>query len=138
MNAYRWEDIRVGLTHSFEAEFTEQMAKDFAALSGDINPLHVNAEYARSQGFPGPVLFGLMSSSLYSKLAGVYLPGKYSLLQGIDIDFNSPVFVGDRLTVTGKVSHLTEAYRRFEVKANIRKADGKLVSKATLRVGFHG
>jgi acyl dehydratase len=138
MNLYQWSDIHVGLTHSFEASFTEEMAQRFAALSGDINPLHVDREYAIAAGFPAPVLFGMMTSSLYSRLAGVYLPGKYALLQGIDIDFSAPCFAGELLTVTGEVAYRTEAFRRFEVKASIRKMDRKLVSKATIRVGFHG
>ena len=54
------------------------------------------------------------------------------------LDFNGPVFAGEMLTVSGEVAYMTEAYRRFEVKASIRKADRKLVSKATIRVGFHG
>jgi hypothetical protein len=40
--------------------------------------------------------------------------------------------------VAGKIVHMTEAYHRFEIKASIRKEDGRLVSKATIRVGFHG
>jgi 3-hydroxybutyryl-CoA dehydratase len=137
MKEYRWEDLSVGLTHGFESTFTEEMAQHFAFISGDINPLHVDREYASSVGFDSPVIFGMMTSSLYSTLVGVYLPGKYALLQGIDIDFNSPVFAGEKLFVQGEIIFLSEAYRRLEVKASIRKEGRKLVSKAMIRVGFH-
>ena len=137
MNEYRWSDIHVGLKHEFEAVLTAEDARSFAALSGDLNPLHVDEAYAVDAGFPGPVLFGLLTSSLYSRLVGVYLPGKFALLQGIDIDFSSPCHAGDRLHVAGEVVYLNEAYRRFEIKAAIRKDDRKLVSKAIIRVGFH-
>jgi 3-hydroxybutyryl-CoA dehydratase len=138
MNTYRWEDIHEGLKHSFQATFTEKMMQDYASLSGDFNPLHVDTAYAQGRGFPGPVVFGLMTSSLYSQLVGMYLPGKLALLQGIDIDFNTPCHADDPLIVEGQVTFLNEAYHRFEIRARIRKADGKLVSKATIRVGFHG
>lgn len=138
MNAYRWGDLVVGLKHSFKATFTSEMAAQFAAISGDINPLHVDAEYAASVGFPAPALFGMLTSALYSQLVGVYLPGKYALLNGIDIDFHSPCFAGERLEVQGEIIFLLEAYRRIEIKASIRNADRKLVSKATIRVGMHG
>ena len=138
MNAYRWEDIHIGLKHGFQAVFTEEMMADFAALSGDLNPLHVDPDYALASGYPSAVVFGLMTSSLYSQLVGMYLPGKFALLQGIDIDFNAPAHAGEPLSVEGQVSYLNEAYQRFEIKAHIRKADGKRVSKATIRVGFHG
>ncbi len=137
MNEYRWEDVRLKLRAQFEASFSDAMMLQFASVSGDTNPLHMDASYARSSGFNGRVVFGMMTAALYSRLIGVYLPGKYALLQGIDIDFHAAAFAGERLLVEGEVSYLTEAYRRFEVRARIRKADGKLVSKATIRVGFH-
>jgi 3-hydroxybutyryl-CoA dehydratase len=137
MNEYRWEELTVGLAHDFEATFTEEMAQDFARISGDVNPLHVDREYAVSAGFPSPVLFGMLTSSLYSKLVGVYLPGKYALLEGIDLDFNAPVFAGEKLLVHGEIVFKSESYRRMEIKANIRKEDRKLVSKALIRVGMH-
>jgi 3-hydroxybutyryl-CoA dehydratase len=137
MKEYTFEDLTLGLKHEFEATFTEEMAQEFARISGDVNPLHIDREYAKSVGFASPVLFGMLSSSLYSTLVGVYLPGKYALLQGIDIDFNSPVFAGERLFVQGEVVFINEAYKRFEIKASIRKQDRKLISKAIIRAGFH-
>jgi 3-hydroxybutyryl-CoA dehydratase len=137
MNEYKWSDLYIGMKHDFEATFTAMDAATFATLSGDRNPLHTDAAYAEAAGFAGPVLFGMLTSSLYSQLIGVYLPGKFALLQGIDIHFNAPCFAGDRLTVSGEVVFMSEAYRRFEVKATIRRQDRKLVSKATIRVGFH-
>jgi 3-hydroxybutyryl-CoA dehydratase len=137
MKEYRWNDIHIGLKHEFDAVFTAEDATAFAAISGDLNPLHVDSAYAIEAGFPGPVLFGMLTSSLYSQLVGVYLPGKFALLQGIDIDFSSPCHAGDRLHVAGEVVFMSEAYHRFEIKASIRKEDRKLVSKATIRMGFH-
>jgi 3-hydroxybutyryl-CoA dehydratase len=138
MNELRWSDLQIGLKQEFTAAFTAEDAATFATLSGDLNPLHIDQEYAIAAGFPSTVLFGMLTSALYSRLVGVYLPGKFALLQGIDIDFSAPCHAGEQLHVAGEVVHLTEAYHRFEIKATIRKADRKLVSKATIRVGFHG
>ena len=138
MNEYRWEDLSLGLKHGFDAVFTEEMAETFARISGDINPLHVDRDYAQAAGYAAPVLFGMLTSSLYSQLIGVYLPGKYALLQGIDIDFSLPCLTSERLRCEGEVVFMSEAYRRFEVKASIRKLDRRLISKALIRVGFHG
>ncbi len=138
MNEFRWEDLAVGMEAGFEASFTDEMAQQFARISGDVNPLHVDRAYAESVGFSSPVLFGLMTASLYSKLVGVYLPGKYALLEGMDLNFHAPVHAGEELKVTGKIVFMSEAFHRFEVKASIRKVDGSLVSKALIRVGLHG
>ncbi len=137
MNEYRWDDLTVGLKHSFDATFTSEMVDDFARISGDVNPLHVDPDYAIAAGFPGPVIFGMMTSSLYSKLVGVYIPGKYALLQGMDINFHHPCFVGDTLTVTGEIIFLGGALRQMEIKATIRNQNKKLISKATIRAGMH-
>ena len=75
MNEYRWADLRIGLKHDFTATFSAADAIAFANLSGDVNPLHTDAAYAEAAGFPRPVLFGRMTSSLYSPLVGIYLPG---------------------------------------------------------------
>jgi acyl dehydratase len=138
MMEYSWSDLHIGLSHGFDAAFSSQDASTFAALSGDTNPLHVDTDYALKAGFPGPVIFGMLTSSLYSRLVGVYLPGKFALLQGMDINFISPCYAGDLLHVAGEVVFLSDAFRRLEIKASIRKDDGPLVSKALIRVGLHG
>jgi 3-hydroxybutyryl-CoA dehydratase len=138
MMEYRWDDLYIGLRHEFDATFSANQANAFASLSGDVNPLHVDEAYAKDAGYPGPVLFGMLTSALYSRLVGVYLPGKFALLQGIRIDFSSPCYAGDCLHVAGEVVFLSEAYRRLEIKATIRNGDGKLVSKALIKAGFHG
>jgi 3-hydroxybutyryl-CoA dehydratase len=125
------------MKHDFSATFTEDMAHKFAEISGDVNPLHLDREYASASGFPAPVLFGMLTSSLYSRLVGVYLPGKFALLEGIDLDFNSPSFAGEKLTVRGEITFMSESFRRMEIKATIRKENQKLVSKAIIRVGMH-
>jgi 3-hydroxybutyryl-CoA dehydratase len=137
MNQYKWGDLSIGMKHVFRATFTDEMARTFAELSGDVNPLHLDHDYATSAGFRSPVLFGMLTSSLYSQLVGVYLPGKFALLQGIDIDFNSPCHSHEPLTVQGEITFLSEAFQRIEIKASIRKADHKLISKAVIRVGMH-
>jgi len=137
MTEYRWADLTLGLSAEFQAELTGAMLDQFAALSGDVNPLHMDEEFARAAGFPGRVAFGLLTSSLYSRLVGMHLPGKFALLHGLDIELKAPAFPGDRLTVSGQVSFLNDAYRRLEIKARIVNQDGKLISKAAIRAGLH-
>ena len=137
MNEYRWGDLAVGLKARFEAEISEGAMAAFAELSGDRNPLHLDDAFARERGFPGRVVFGQLTSSLYSQLVGMWLPGKFALLHGIDVEFKAPAFVGDKLTVSGEITHLTDAYKRLEIKASIVNAAGKTISKAKIRAGVH-
>lgn len=136
MQEYGFHDVYVGLTAQFSCVVTDEMMTLFLRLSGDVNPLHAEAEYARRHGFRDRVVYGMLTSSLYSTLAGVHLPGKHCLLQGIDIAFHHPVYVGDELTVNGSVAYCNDAYRMIEVKAYIANQDNKKISKAKIRIGF--
>jgi 3-hydroxybutyryl-CoA dehydratase len=135
MNEYRFSDIKVGLTEAFKVKITASMMDKFLEISNDTNPLHIDENYAKDQGFTDRVVYGLLTSSFYSTLVGVYLPGKYCILQGIDIQFSKPVYIDDELKISGKVSYINEAYKQIEIKATIIIQESKKVSKATIKVG---
>lgn len=136
MNQYQFSDMRLGLNAKFDVQLTLEMLDGFMSLSGDSNPLHQNDAYALEKGFPGRVAFGMLTSALYSRLVGVHLPGKHCLLQGIEVAFQKPAFVGDVLTVDGAVSYINESYQVIELKAEIRNQLGHRISKAKIKVGF--
>lgn len=137
-NDVAWEDLAVGQTAEFSWTVTEDMMKAFRALSGDANPLHVDAAYAKAQGYPGPVVYGMCTASLYSQLAGMYLPGKRCLLQSVHADFLRPVFVGDVLRVSGEIIEKNDSVRQIVVRAAIRNQDGKKVSRVKMEAGVLG
>lgn len=74
MNEYRFHDLAVGMEEEFRREITADMMDAFCRLTGDINPLHVDAEYALKKGFPDRVVYGMLTASLVSTLGGVLLP----------------------------------------------------------------
>ena len=135
MNNYKFDDIKVGLEQHFSVKVDANKLDKFLEISGDINPLHSDSSYSKSKGFLDRVVYGMLTSSFYSTLVGVYLPGKFCILQGIDIQFSKPVYIGDILLVTGKVSYINEAYKQLEIKATIKNQNTKKVSKATIKVG---
>lgn len=136
MNNYTFDELYIGLKEEFEVTVTEEKMKQFENISGDINPLHINKEYANSKNMPDRVVYGMLTSSFYSTLVGVYLPGEKCLLQGIDINFKLPVFIGEKLKVVGEVKYLNEAYKVMEIKAFIKNEKGKKVSTALIKVGI--
>ena len=136
MNDYRFSDIKVELEESFSVIIDSSKLDKFLDISNDINPLHTDSEYAKEKGFDDRVVYGLLTSSFYSTLVGVYLPGKYCILQSIDIQFSKPVYIDDNLTITGKVSYINQAYKQIEIKATIVNQNGKKVSKATIKTGL--
>ncbi len=135
MNHYKLSDLSVGMSESFTVTVTAEMLDQFRAFSGDLNPLHNDADYARGRGYAGRVVFGMLCAGFYSTLAGVYLPGEYCLLHEVDTKFKNPVFIGDRLTVSGTVRELQAAYGRIEIDARIVNQDGKTVNRARILAG---
>jgi len=137
MNQYTLDDIKPGLAHAFTVEITDSMVRQFTALTGDCNPLHTDPDFARAQGFPTSVVYGMLTASFYSTLVGVHLPGKYALLQGVDATFHRPVFSGDVLTIQGCVTCVHESVRQIEIKALITNQNDQKVSQAKIKVGIN-
>lgn len=137
MNEYRLADVFVGLSHSFHVDLNTQMMEQFKKMSGDINPLHTDTAFAVSYGYRDRVSYGMLTASFYSTLIGVYLPGRYALLQGVDASFVAPVFPGDKLFVYGEITSIHRVLRQIEIKAYVSDACGKKISKAKIRVGVN-
>lgn len=135
MNDFSYDDLAVGQMATFSRTVTGEMMETFRRLSGDENPLHNDVEFAVERGFSGRVVYGMLTASLYSALAGVYLPGKRCLLQSVYIDFLHPVFIGETLTVTGKIVEKHDSVRQVIIKATIQNTEGKRVSRAKIEAG---
>ena len=102
MNTYHYEDISLGQEESFSVTVTEKAMDAFRSLTGDENPLHADAGYAASRGYGGRVVYGMLTASFFSTMAGVYLPGKYSLIHSVEVKFLRPIYPGMVLTVRGE------------------------------------
>lgn len=136
MNCYKWEELKVGLTESFEILINDAKMKAFCEMTGDMNPLHSDEEFAKKQGYPLKVGFGMLTASFLSTLAGVYLPGERSLIHAVDIKFVRPVFPGDCLTVTGRVEELNDTVRQIVLKVVIVNQMQEKVLRGKMKVGL--
>lgn len=85
-------------------------------------------------GYEGKVVYGFLVSAFYSTLAGVYLPGKWSLIYDVQIGMSASVFIGDELFVSGFVIEKDDAYKMLTLKIQIKNQKGRKVSKGKMRV----
>lgn len=136
MNSYLFSELKVGTKESFEVTISQDMMDSFRAITGDINPLHNDELYAIKRGYHGAVCFGMLTASLLSTLAGVYLPGEHCLIQEVDTKFVKPVYVGDHLTVVGEIIEINDTVKQAVVKAVIKNQEDKKVLRAKMKVGF--
>lgn len=138
MNHYNFNEIEIGAVATFEIKITEKKMKMFTEISGDLNPLHINPEYAKERGYVDKVVYGMLASSYYSTLIGVYLPGEKCLLNKCDVDYRKPVYIGDILTVFGEVVDKRNATHRLKINGKMVNQEGETVNTAKLTVSFTG
>ena len=136
MKEYQITDLSVGMTESFSTTITEEMMQRFYEITGDENPLHRDAEFAIGKGFSDRVVYGMLTASLISTLGGCYLPGKNCLIQGVEVKFSKPVYIGDELTVLGEVSRVDTDLNYLEVKVTIRNQKNEKVLRGLLKAGI--
>lgn len=137
MNSYSFDELEIGHVEQFSVKITKEMEDCFRSITGDINPLHMDDDFAKDIGegkFLSHVAFGMLTASFYSTLAGVYLPGKYSLIHSVDSKFLNPVYVGDELIITGMVNEKQDTFKLIQIKAKVYNQNGKCVSKADMKV----
>lgn len=91
---------------SFKHHITVDELNTFADLSGDRNPLHVDSQFARNQGYRDCVVHGAFFAGLVSRFVGMELPGRQSLLLSLKLDFAAPSFPGDVIEVTGEIDRI--------------------------------
>lgn len=138
MNEFIYDEIEIGQSASFQREITIEMEDMFRSISGDENPLHKDDRFANevSAGkHPSHVAFGMLTASMYSTIAGMYLPGKYSLIHSLEeVSFLKPVYAGDVLTITGEVVDKNDALKLIQLKVEIKNQNNKKVSRAKMKV----
>jgi len=134
-----FEDIEIGQSAEYSKIVSEADVEDFARISGDTNPVHLNEDYAQSTMFKGRIAHGVLTAGLISTVFGTILPGPGAIFVAKSMRFKAPVRLGDevtaRVTVTNKVDD-----KKFVEFETVCLVDGKpvLVGEATLMVPSRG
>lgn len=112
MDGYFFEDLSVGQSASFGKTITEADILLFAGVSGDTNPVHINAEAAAASMFKERIAHGMLSASLISTVLGTRLPGAGTIYLGQNLKFRAPVKIGETVTATVTITALDAARKR--------------------------
>lgn len=112
MDGYFFEDLSVGQSASFGKTITEADILLFAGVSGDTNPVHINAEAAAASMFKERIAHGMLSASLISTVLGTRLPGAGTIYLAQNLKFRAPVKIGETVTATVTVTTLDPAKKR--------------------------
>lgn len=129
-----FDEIQVGDSDSLTRTLTEKDIQLFAILSGDINPAHVDVEYAQSDLFHKIVGHGMWSAALISTVLGTQLPGPGTIYVGQTVRFRKPVAIGDTLTVTVTAKEKIPEKNRIIFDCECTNQDDVCVMQGTAEV----
>ena len=132
----RIEDFQVGQHVTFTKTFTEEDMQRFVAITGDVNPLHVDEEFARKTKFGGRVLQGMLTASILSTMVGMLLPGTGAIYRSQTLTFLLPVYLGDTVTAHFVVRAIDREKHRLTIDSWIENAAGERVIEGTCEAGL--
>lgn len=123
---YYFEDLEPGMEASFQKLVTEADITAFAEVTGDKNPVHLDADYAAGTMFKERIAHGMLTASYISAVLGMKLPGPGVIYISQTLNFRAPVKIGQTVTAKVRVAELFPAKRRALLDC-ICTADGKTV-----------
>jgi acyl dehydratase len=119
-------ELIIGSFASVDFQFTQEKVRQFAELSGDRNPIHLDAEFAASTRFGKPIVHGIFVSSLFSQVIAEQLPGSGAIYLEQSLKFVAPVYVGDTVTAKVEVVEIPKP-KILILKTMAVKANGQIV-----------
>lgn len=117
----------VGEQASYTKVITDEDIRDFARISGDTNPIHLDDEYAAGTMFKGRIAHGILVTGLISAVVGTILPGPGAIYLSQRVRFIAPVRLNDKLTARAIVTEWNEKRGRVTLLTDATNQDGKLV-----------
>ena len=134
LSKYTFDEIEIGLTKQFQITITESMVNNFAKLTGDFSPIHMDEDYASTTTFQKRVVHGMLLASFLSKIVGMYLPGKHALYFSQSLDFRQPCFISDKITVSSRVIDKSTSTKILKIESKITNQEDKTLLSGIGRV----
>ncbi len=123
----RIDEIHVGDVAELAKTVTESDIALFAGVTGDFNPVHIDAEAAKTSVFGERIAHGMLSAGFISAVLGMRLPGTGSIYLSQTLRFTKPVRIGDTVTARVEVLEVLTAKRRVRLATSCRNQNGEVV-----------
>ncbi len=121
--------LQVGDSDSITVRVTREDITNFAILSGDTAPVHLDETFAKAAGFDGVIVHGAYLGALVSRLVGMSFPGPKAILERMDLGFHLPCYVPCDLKIEGTVKQISEAVKTIILDVTITDASGRTLTK---------
>ena len=134
MRSLTISEIAIGDAATFRKTISESDVYLFAGITGDLNPVHVDAEFAKTTPFGARVAHGPLTFSLCAGLLGTELPGVGTVAVTNEVAYEAPVYLGDTITVKVEVAALDPERNRATMAVTWQNQDGAQVASGTMVV----
>ena len=123
-------DFALNAIHHYEFRFSQADVIDFARVTGDNNPLHLDADFAAGTPFKRPIIHGMLGASVFTKVLGTEFPGYGSVYLGQTLDFLRPMFVDTDYEAIFTVQTIDSAKHTAQILGEIRdRQTGKVTTR---------
>src|SRR5476649_1260528 len=123
MHGLYLEDLKVGQSAMFGKTVTEADIAAFASVSGDTNPIHLHAGFARTTRFGQRIAHGMLSGSFISTVIGTKLPGPGAVYVSQTMNFMAPVMIGETITAIATITAIDDLRRRVTLRTQCLNGD---------------
>lgn len=127
----KFDELKIGMSAETTKTITETDVVLFAGLSTDINPLHINEEYAKTTVFGSRIAHGILVSGLISATLANKLPGPGCIYLGQDLKFTAPVRINDTVTARVEITELREDKKIVTLSTICTNQRGEVVIKGS-------
>lgn len=129
-----FEKLEIGMSECLGKTITEADILNFAGVSLDVNPLHLNEEYAKKTMFKGRIAHGIIGAGLISAVIGTKLPGEGTIYLSQNLKFIAPVKIGDTITAKVEIVELNQEKKKVGLKTTCINQNGVLVIDGEAKV----
>lgn len=132
LHGYLFEELEVGMSAVVAKTVTEADIVLFAGLTGDMNPMHLNEEFASKTPFKGRICHGMLTASFISAVIGMKLPGPGCIYMSQTLRFTAPVRVGDTARAIGTIVELYPEKARARIRTEVKVGDRVVIDGEAL------
>jgi 3-hydroxybutyryl-CoA dehydratase len=126
--------LKVGDSASLSRTISESDIYQYAGITGDMNPVHMDEEYARQTPFGGRIAHGMLCAGLVGAVMGMKLPGPGAIYQGQTLSFLAPVRIGDTITATAEIIEIGAKKKSAQLKTTCINQNGVAVLEGVASV----
>lgn len=131
---YTYDNLHLGAEESLSLTVTDGTVREYAALVGDANPVHLDDAYAAKSFFKKRIAHGMLAGGLISAVLGTKMPGPGAIYLSQNFEFKHPVNIGETITAKVKVMEKHDRHKKIEFRTWVENPAGQVVLDGTAMV----